>query len=169
MPENDRPILFDTVVLSNFALSGRLDLLVQRYGRQVHVTPEVLDEVMDGIVVGYAKLSVIEDAVTTGKLSSTGTLSAEERETYRGLLRVLSPGEASCVACARDRVGIVATDDMAARECCSSLGVEFTGTIGILKAAALDGSISPAQADGILQAMIEAGYYSPVSRISGLL
>ena len=47
--------------------------------------------------------------------------------------------------------------------------IAVTGTIGILKASVLDGSLSPLQADEILQAMIDAGYYAPTERISDLL
>lgn len=33
---------FDTIVLSNFALSGRFDLLIDRYGPRAQITPEYL-------------------------------------------------------------------------------------------------------------------------------
>lgn len=169
MPEQPVRVFFDTVTLSNFALAGRLDLLTQRYGSRACITPQVLDEIIDGIVAGYAALREIEDAVGAGAFSSSGVLSAEERESYRGLLRALSPGEASCVSCAKTRGGAVATDDTAVRACCIDLGVEFTGTIGILKAMALDGSVAPREADAVLQAMVDTGYFSPVNRISSLL
>ena len=35
---------FDTIVLSNFALSGRFDLLIDRYGPRAQITPEVFRE-----------------------------------------------------------------------------------------------------------------------------
>lgn len=169
VPERPAPVFVDTVTLSNFALAGRLDLLIQRYGRRAYITPQVLDEVVDGIVAGYARLREVEDAVSAGKLSDTGTLSSEERACYRRLLRALSPGEASCVSCAKVRGGVVATDDMAARARCTDLGVGFTGTIGILIAMAREGAIAPSEADQLLQSMVDAGFYSPVSRISSLL
>ena len=53
---------FDTVTLSNFALAGRLDLLIRRYGQRAHITPEVLDEVSDGIVAGFTGLQAMVDA-----------------------------------------------------------------------------------------------------------
>ncbi len=43
--------------------------------------------------------------------------------------------------------------------------IPVTGTVGILKASALDGYISLAQADESLRKMIEAGFYSPVRSI----
>ena len=128
-----------------------------------------MDEVSDGIVAGYAGLGAVEAAVVAEKLSSARALSATERNTYRELLRILAPGEASCIACAQARGGLVVTDDRTARGCCAERGVECTGTIGILKACSLDGMLSPQEADVILQAMIDAGYFSPVRRISDLI
>jgi predicted nucleic acid-binding protein len=169
MTEDRGDLFFDTVTLSNFALAGRLDLLLQRYGPRARVTPEVLDEVLEGIVVGYDALKDIEAAVESGSLGSTATLSAEERGIYRELLRVFSPGEASCIACAKARGGIVVTDDRTARERSRDHGVAFTGTIGILKAPCLEGALAPDEADAVLKAMVDTGYFSPVRRISDLL
>ena len=169
MPEPDRQYYFDTVTLSNFVLSGRLDLLIARYGRRANITPQVLDEVADGIVAGYAGLREVETAVTCGRLSGVERFSPEERDTYRELLQTLSPGEASCITFAQTRGGIVATDDRAARGCCFDRGVVFTGTVGILKACVLDGTLSPREADDVLRAMTAAGYHSPVGRISALV
>jgi predicted nucleic acid-binding protein len=158
--------VFDTVTLSNFALAGRLDLLISRYGHRAQLTSPVLDEVSEGVAAGYPALRVIEEAVAAGELGCAGPLTPDERLTYRGLLRSLSPGEASCIVCAEKRGGVVVTDDRAARSCCAEHGVKFTGTIGILKALCLDGTIAPAAADSILRSMVDAGYRSPVARVS---
>ena len=61
---------FDTIVLSNFALSGRFDLLIDRYRSRAQITPEVLDEVSDGIVAGHRGLQQIEAAVEKGSCSA---------------------------------------------------------------------------------------------------
>ena len=168
-PEPEQDIYFDTVALSNFALVDRLDLLVSRYGRRAQITPEVLGEITDGIVAGYDQLSAIEDATAANSLNSAQPLSAAERLVYRDLLRTLGSGEASCIACAQARGGVVATDDRTARSRCAERGVDFTGTIGILKACCFDKALLPQEADLLLEAMIDAGYYSPVRQISGLL
>jgi predicted nucleic acid-binding protein len=170
MPKFTGNYFFDTVTLSNFALVGRLDLLVARYGKRAVLTPEVLDEVTDGVVAGYRALSAIESAVDDGAVGLSGPLvSAAERRTYRELLRNVAPGEASCIAHACEHGGIVVTDDHTARQCCRDRNVPTTGTIGILKAFCVDGTLAPQEADGILEAMIDAGYYSPVQRISSLI
>ena len=54
MPDGGRFYYFDTVTLSNFALARRFDLLTGRYGGRLHITPEVLGEIMDGIAAGYS-------------------------------------------------------------------------------------------------------------------
>ena len=160
---------FDTVSLSNFALAGRLYLLVARYGLKAQVTQEVLDEVSDGIVAGYSELHGIEKAVADGEFGAAGPLSTSERDRYRELLQFWGAGEASCIICAQSRGGTVVTDDRAARNACIERGVVLTGTIGILKACSLDNTLVPQEADEILQAMIDAGFYAPVSRISDLI
>ena len=169
MPESAVVLFFDTVTLSNFALAGAMDLLVVRYGSRAHITPEVLDEVADGVVAGYDALLQIEDAVAAGSLGNAPSLTSAERGIYRSLLRVLAPGEASCIACAKARGGTVVTDDRMARARCAELGVSCTGTIGILKASVSAGELPPAAADAILDRMIAAGYRSPVSRISDIM
>jgi predicted nucleic acid-binding protein len=167
--DHPRKYYFDTVTLSNFALAGRVDLLISRYGQKALVTREVLDEIIDGIVAGYAALSEIESAVASGELGLTEPLVLSERDTYRKLLRILAPGEASCISCAMNRGGVVVTDDKTARDCCTERGITFTGTIGILIACYRDGELTSAEADVIVQAMIDAGYHSPVHRISDLI
>jgi len=133
------------------------------------VTHEVFDEIMDGIVSGYSALTEVEAVIQSGQVSQSGPLSRGERQIFRELLRTLAPGEAACIACAKERGGVVVTDDRAARNCCVERNVSFTGTIGILKACCRDRVFPPEKADAILQAMIDAGYHAPVRRISDLI
>jgi len=160
---------FDTVVLSNFALAQRLDIVIRRYGRRAHIPQEVLAEISNGIAAGYAPLQGVEEAVAERRLTAAKPLTAGERTDYRQLLRSLSSGEAACIACARSRGGIVATDDRAARAGAGEHGVPVTGTVGILKASCLDASLTADDADTVLADMVRAGFYSPVARISDLL
>lgn len=169
MPEDGSPYYFDTVTLSNFALSDRLDILVSRYGPRLCVSHQVLDEVIEGIVSGHPRLQTIEDAVASARFTLSRLPAGQSRQIYKELLRVLSPGEASCLSSAVVDGGTVVTDDMTARVCCAERSVAYTGTTGILKACVLDGSITSGEADDILTAMIQAGFYSPVTSISSLL
>ena len=169
MTDGPPKLFIDTITLSNFALVGRLGILNERFGARLLVTSEVRDEVSDGIVAGYHELHDIETAIIEKELNQSNPLTEEERETYRELLRTLGAGEASCIASAATSGSIVVTDDRTAREICGERGLACTGTIGILKACCLDGTLTPSEADVILQAMIRRGYDSPVNTISGLL
>jgi predicted nucleic acid-binding protein len=163
MPERRKVYYFDTVTLSNFALAGRFDVLIMRYGERLLLTLEVLDELAEGVIAGYGPLREIEKAVEDGRIKrAEASMSSSARQTYRELLRVLGPGEASCIAHASGCKGVVVSDDRAARLCCTEKGIAVTGTIGILKACCIDGSITEKEADGILHAMIAAGFYSPI-------
>ena len=42
-------------------------------------------------------------------------------------------------------------------------------SFGILKASVQDGAVSVEDADGILEAMIAAGFHSPASRVSDVM
>ena len=167
MPESRR-WFFDTVVLSNFALVRRLEILIRRYGRNGLVTTEVLAEISDGVVAGFTELRDVEAAIGT-HLSMAPAMTAAERAEYRVLLGPLASGEASCIAATQHRGGVVVTDDRAARACCSDRRLAFSGTVGILRACCLDESLTPHDADDVLEAMVRAGFYAPVRRISDLL
>ena len=64
---------------------------------------------------------------------------------------------------------VVLSDDKIARAYCAKHAIPYTGTIGILKADCLDGSITVNYADKILKEMIKEGFYSPVQTISSIL
>ena len=168
MPRPKARYFFNSVVLSNFALSDTSHLLVERYGKKAVLTSEVLDEIAQGIAAGYESLGTIVDLVTQERFS-TAALKKEEREQYTGLLKTLGSGEASTIVSARTRGGIVVTDDKAARNCAKEHKVPFTGTLGILRRLALDEKITAEAADDILDDMIRLGFYSPVRKISELM
>ena len=161
-------VVFDAVVLSNFALAERLDVITTRYRGRGAVTTEVSDEIDRGVASGYAALETVAGMVG-GRGLRLLTLTREERRLYATLLRHLGAGEASCLAVVEARGGVVATDDRAARARCASMGILVTGTIGILKAACQDGNLSAEKADDSLRRMIAAGFYSPVRTISSIL
>jgi len=168
MPDADHRYFFDTVTISNFALAGCLGLLSRRYGERLCLTEQVLDEIAGGIAAGHVALRSIEPLVEDQVFRHIA-LTAKERRIFRGLLRQLGPGEASCIAAAVCQQAIVATDDRAARACCAARDVACTGTVGILKACCLNQDLLPREADMLLAAMVSHGFYSPVHRVSDLL
>ena len=168
----DRPprrFFFDTVTLSNFALAGRFGLLVRRYGTSLYVTEQVRVELAAGRAGGHARLRAVDQALTTGAILQAEPMSATERELFGELLRMFGAGEASCIALALHREGVVVTDDRVARRRCIELGVPVTGTIGILKALSVSRTISVAEADALLARMEESGFYAPLRRVSDLI
>ncbi|MFW5842521.1 MAG: hypothetical protein ACOCW6_01215 [Spirochaetota bacterium] len=169
MPDRPPDRFFDTVTLSNFALSGAFELLVNRYGRSLRVSEQVRAELGAGRNRGYAELAAVEEALAAGSIVPAEPMTMPESELFVDLLRTLGSGEASCVALARHRGGIVATDDRTARSCCAERGVPVTGSIGILKALCIDRTIASEEADAVLNRMVSVGFYSPVRRISDLL
>ena len=165
MPE--RKWAFDTVSLSNFLLSESIFILENRYRRKAIITSQVYDEISAGILK-YPKLKLI-DGLIKNKIFKLCTLTEKERESYSELIGHLGKGEASCIAIGKEQSAIVVTDDRTARRQCSQMGILVTGTIGILKASLLGGSINMNQADDILQKMIRAGFYSPVRSIGDIV
>ena len=168
MPEGANRYVLDTVSLSNFALCDGLWLLRERYGTRLAITDQVLNEIEAGVVSGRRHLVPIVTMVDDGELTLVA-MGPDERQVYRSLLPTLGTGEASCLAVASSGGTVVATDDAHARSQARDLGVPVTGTVGILKAACIDGDLSLEQAEDMLEAMIGAGYYSPVRRLADIM
>jgi predicted nucleic acid-binding protein len=156
---------FDSVTLSNFALAGGLRVLVARYRGRGFVTTQVIDELTHGVAAGYPSLAECLDLVDKGILRAV-SLERAERNAYRQLVAHLGEGEAGTIAAASRRRGVVVSDDLAARRTCADMGVAVTGTIGILRSAVRDVDLSLADANRLLHRMIEAGFHSPVDRIT---
>lgn len=161
--------IFDTVVLSNFIFSDSLYLIERRYKRRGVITTEVYDEIAAGFSVGcYDKLQLIEGLIDR-RVFRQITLNRKEQLEYKKLLKTLGTGEASTIALAQFRNGVVVSDDRHARMISRQKGIFVTGTIGILKAACLDKQLTLEDADVILGRMISEGFYSPVQHISDIV
>ena len=158
---------FDTVSLSNFLLSESDALLKIRYQKCAFITWQVYDEICTGSVK-YPALCNIE-TLLSNKTIMLIPLPGQARQFYSNLIIHLGKGEASCIAAAEVLKGIVVTDDRSARQQCQHYNVQFTGTIGILKAGVIDGTIPLNQADMVLDRMIKQGFYSPVRSISEII
>ena len=170
MPDRpSRRFFFYTVTLANFALGGRFGLLADRYGTSLQVTEQVRVELAAGRTGGHAGLEAVEDALSAGAISEAGPMDTAERELFAELLRTLGTGEASCIALAVGRDGVVVTDDRTARRCCAGRGIPVTGTIGILRALCADRIVSAEEADALLARMVAIGFYSPIRRVSDLI
>ena len=165
MPE--KQWVFDTVVLSNFLISDSVHILEKRYKGRGVITSEVYDEISAGISQ-ISSLGRIDWLIEKDILSLC-SLIRKEREYFREMIAFLGHGEASCIAFARDRNVIVATDDRTARKQCANMKIPVTGTIGILKASVKDSLFTLEQANEVLYRMIASGFYSPVNSITDIL
>jgi predicted nucleic acid-binding protein len=158
MPE----IVFDCCVLSNFAVSRSLPVIKSLYGGSALVTDFVAAEIRRGYQAGHKRLASVQDALDQGWLEETSLRRKEERAIFRSLSVSLGLGEASSIAVAKARDVLFACDDRTARREAGLLGVELTGTLGILKKAVRDHAVGLKDGDRILAEMKAGGYYSPV-------
>ena len=128
---------------------------------------KLINEVSTGIS-SYPRLKMIDDLIDNQVFSSI-LLSKSEHSIFRELIGHLGKGEASCIAAAKIRSLIVVTDDRAARNACVRKNIPLTGTIGILKAAVVDGQVTLSQANEIHQKMVDNGFYSPIKNLADII
>ena len=128
-------VIANTTVISNFAGIGRLDLLRQLYGN-LYISAEVYEEIQTGIEEGYRFYATIPQLVhplaAEGWIQLTGLAHEAELRPFSGLPSRLHRGEASCLAVAHNRGWLLLTDDRAARDEASRLGVRLSGSVGCL-------------------------------------
>lgn len=171
MLDKKHPLLFfDTVVLSNFAFTkDGIIFLKNRYQGRGIITLQVFQEIAKATYADWKPWDQIEKKLlTVGGFQKT-SLTEKEQSLYILLLRTLGEGESCCIAAAHERKGVVVTDDRVARNCCKEKNIMVSGTIGILKAACLDGILEADQANHMLSQMISHGFYSPVHKITDIL
>ncbi|HEX7181588.1 MAG TPA: DUF3368 domain-containing protein [Thermoanaerobaculia bacterium] len=94
-------------------------------------------------------------------------LDLTEREHARAaeIGRALGPGEAACIAAAVSRGFFMLSDDWAARELGRSLGLEVSGTLGVLDRLVLQQILGLEEADALLAEMVRRGFRSPYSSL----
>jgi len=155
-------IVFDTCVISNFALAGALGIPERLCRDRAYITEFVAAEILRGIQSGHARLEAVPKAARAGWLKETGLRSGQEKGLFETLSVSLGLGEASSIAVAKRRGFRFASDDRVARAEAARLGVPLTGTLGILVKAVRRGVCDLRTADAYLGKMIEAGFFSPV-------
>lgn len=157
------PILYvvDTTVLSNYARIRRPELLRLALGPNTIVTEAVRQE----LSVGEARGSVPRCDWSWILIT---VLTELEQTLVRELRAHIDLGEATCLAVAINRTGILVTDDRGARRQARKRHVGLTGSIGILKLLIDGHHLAVRQADEYLAAMIAEGYHSPIRRFSEL-
>jgi predicted nucleic acid-binding protein len=155
------PVLLDNTVLSNFAYVDQYALVMDLWP-SCATTLEAWQEFQTGITIGKFSKSAWKGLTVIA-------LTTPEHKLSDRLADVLGLGERSCISVAKHRDGLFVIDDRRARRVALELGVQVTGTLGILVAAVERRKITIKQANQLLTAMIENGYHSPVADLDSLL
>jgi predicted nucleic acid-binding protein len=161
MPE----VVFDSCVISNFAITDSLWILKRLYEGRGYLTDFVYAEIVRGIQSGNEKLEAVSFALRDGWLKEAALKGKEEKILFEKLSLSLGAGEASCIAIAGKRGYVFASDDKTARNEASILNVSLTGTIGIIYRAVKKNVIGLNKGNELLREMIKCGFYSPVKSL----
>jgi predicted nucleic acid-binding protein len=154
------PVLLDNTVLTNFAQAKCADLPPAVWPGRVYVTQAAVEEYRRGVEkVGLP--AGAWDHVPFLKLT-------DEENTWRQgrFPAYLGAGECASIAAAFHRRGVFASDDLKARKTAQALKVPVVGSVGILIRSVQKGLLTLAQAQVLLDRMIDAGYYAPVTDLS---
>lgn len=157
--EQPSPVVLDTTVLSNFALTDDLDLL-EEIPAQFVTVEAVETELQRGVDDGYTYLNRAIGAVEVINV---------EREPGTDLTD-LDRGERYAIQAARERGGTVVTDDKLARDRAHELNVPLTGSVGLMIRLIRDSVLTEDEADEIHnQWVFEGRFRSHVMSISEAL
>jgi len=165
MPE----VIFDTMVISNFAKAGQLDLLRTLYPQNACCSGFVVAEVLRGFQQGHSDLEALIQLLADGWPRQEDLVTQAERRLYARISVSLGDGESSCLALAAHRGYVFACDDRLARSEAVRLSIPLTGTVGILIKAVRTDAIDLKRANAILKRMIQDGFYSPMAQITSAM
>ena len=140
----------------------------------MYVAQAVYEEAQDGLEEGYHFLAGINKFLypfhRDGWLHLVNLEGETELVLYEEMPDKLHRGEAVSLAIAKHRQWGFLTDDQAARKHGRDMGVEISGTLGVLILSVKRNLISLPQANMLLSKMIVlARYRSPVSDLDGFL
>lgn len=95
-------------------------------------------------------------------------LNDEEHARAAHYTAVLDQGEAECLAVAKQRAWVFASDDLAARRLAQHEGLAVTGTLGVLQKLVAMYLLTVDEADALLAVMVGRGYRAPVRSLREL-
>ena len=144
MPQAQAGTIFDSSVLSAFAVVGRLDLLAGRYSGRATWAIEVQVEIVQGLATAPA-LSAVLGAVWLGE--PVHSFAVDEIERVRLALGGTSrdrrhSGEAASIVIAGTTGLAVAVDDRDATLLARTRGIGTIGTVPILQACVRSGAVT---------------------------
>lgn len=151
--------VLDDTAISNFSAVGRMDVLRERYGGRLLVTPEVVSEAERGPSPDDLRRALEDGWVELRRVYA----DSEEYPVFVELRgRGFGLGEASSIAACSAGGGrwVFVSDDLDARNEARRRGVDVVGTYGILARHVADGALGLDEGNGVLRRMIEAGFRS---------
>jgi predicted nucleic acid-binding protein len=137
----------DTCVFVNFAIVGRVDLIVQISGFSFHVPQEVVDEVTIA-----AQRQILDQVLATGDLKKTEVHEVSELARFAEYSQRFGRGESACLAIAACRGWVFATDeskDKRLKKEIEASKVRIVNTPGLLLKAIQNGVLSVNEADAV--------------------
>lgn len=123
------PYIFDTSAVLNFGQRGRLQPLLTRFGGiyQLLTTPDVVGELTDPDQKGF------NDAFVPAHFTvQSAKTIAFDLGTLTRFAVMFGPGEISVMALAKELQATAVLDERAARREADKLGLNITGTLGLL-------------------------------------
>jgi predicted nucleic acid-binding protein len=153
--------LFDSSVLSTFALVGQLTLLERRYAGRTRWTIEVRHE----LLIGAGEISALAEAAHAEWLGEPlrmdDVLELVRIEDLRARLGGKPEdhrhrGEAATIVAAEQSGGVAVMDDFDATRLARARGVPTLNTIAILKACVRSSMVTVNEAKDLLDEMIDS-------------
>ena len=154
--------IFDTSVLSNFALIGEFELLKKTLSKKIAIPEEVKKEFLYGVKKACLPSTNVEWLKVVKK-------NQEEERLFKNLCLKLGSGESCCLAVALNRKWKFFTDDIEARGAAQGLEISVSGTVGLLVYLVCKKHIDIEKGNLMLKHMIQKGYYSPVKTLDDFL
>ena len=146
-PSSSTDVCVDTCVLVNFAIVGRLDLIVQIKEFLFHVPQEVVDE-----VTVTAQRQLLDEILANGGLKKTEVREVSELARFAEYSQRFGKGESACLAIAGCRGWVFATDESKDKRLKKEIEVSkvrIINTPGLLLKAIQEGLVNVGQADAI--------------------
>ena len=124
-------ILIDTNILSTFAKIDRLDLLEEVF-KEMHISPNVLDEVKRAEELGYSHAEKILELIRKGKIQISCPRE-DEIEFIDKIPSSFGRGERDCVAMALKRDALIVTNEGKVLNYCKQNGIDHVRLNTILR------------------------------------
>ena len=156
-----KPVLLDNTVLTNFALIGRSDLILDLWP-DACITPAVQAEYQAGVTSRQLPVDAWQSLPIV-------TLTPAEAAFVNQLSQRLGAGERTCIAAAHHQNGLFVSDDFDARRQAQAYGIPTTGTIGILLLNIQYKRITLGKGNDLLTQLIKLGYRSPVTKLDDFI